>query len=86
MEKANCIFADETCIIVLCPFCDKLHRHGTPRNLGESRVSHCQKGEYTIGEVFSDDCVRQALKTHQRGIEAKRRARREAKAPLPLPE
>ena len=34
-----------------------------------------------IGEVFSDDCVRQALKTYQRGIEAKRRARQEAKAP-----
>lgn len=67
--KASCVFADETVIIVLCPYCSKLHKHGGTG----PRAAHCHKGEYTVGEVFSDQFIEQAFKQHQKRLEARRK-------------
>jgi hypothetical protein len=72
--QANCIFVDDVIMIVLCPYCDRIHKHGVA-NAG-SRSAHCGKGEYTIGEVFSDAYVYQAFKQYKQKTEARRRAQK----------
>ena len=69
--QANCIFVDDVIMLVLCPYCDRMHKHGIA-NVG-SRSAHCGKGEYTIGEVFSDQFILQAFKQHQMKLKAQRK-------------
>jgi hypothetical protein len=68
---ASCVFADETTLIVFCPYCSKLHKHGAG-TVG-TRMAHCHKGEYVVGEVFSDQFIAQAFKQHQKKLEARRK-------------
>lgn len=77
MVEASCVFADESTLIVLCPYCSKLHRHGSGATPG-GRVAHCGKGEYFIGTVFSDQYIAQAFKQHQKLLETKRKKKSEA--------
>ena len=79
MEKASCIYSDETTILVLCPFCGKLHKHGGG-SATEIRAAHCHKGEYLIGEIFSDVYITNAFKIHKRVLVAARAKRAEKKA------
>ena len=67
--EASCVYADELIIVVLCPYCSKLHKHlqGSPMS------SHCSKGEYRVGHVFSDQFIAQALKQHQHKMESRRK-------------
>ena len=73
---ASCIFADETALIVICPYCAKLHRHGAGAVPG-ARTAHCGKGEYMIGDVFSDSYIAQAFKQYKTRLGAKRAAPKE---------
>jgi len=72
MQSASCVFADETTLIVFCPYCAKLHKHGSGAGTGP-RTAHCHRGEYVIGEVFSDQFIEQAFKQHQKKLEARRK-------------
>lgn len=69
--QASCVFADETTLIVFCPYCAKLHKHGS--GVAGSRVAHCHRGEYTVGAIFSDQFIEQAFKQHQKKLEARRK-------------
>lgn len=68
---ASCVFADETTLIVFCPYCSKLHKHGS--GVAGPRMAHCHRGEYIVGTVFSDQFIEQAFKQHQKKLEAKRK-------------
>ena len=69
--QAPCVFADETTLIVFCPYCSKLHKHGS--GVAGARMAHCHRGEYTVGAVFSDQFIEQAFKQHQKKLEARRK-------------
>lgn len=69
--QASCVFADESTLIVFCPYCSKLHKHGS--GVVGPRVAHCHRGEYIVGGVFSDQFIEQAFKQHQKKLEARRK-------------
>lgn len=71
MQQAPCVFADETTLLVFCPYCAKLHKHGS--GVVGPRVAHCQRGEYVVGEAFSDQFIEQAFKQHQKKLVARRK-------------
>ena len=58
--------------------CGKLHKHGASAT--EIRAAHCHKGEYLIGEIFSDVYITNAFKIHKRVLVAARAKRAEKKA------
>ena len=64
--SATIIFVDAEGVIVICPFCLKLHKHGATMTTNESRSSHCLKGEYILGEVMSEKDVVLAIEYRQR--------------------
>jgi hypothetical protein len=78
--SALVVFTDADCVIVSCPFCQKLHKHGASITANESRSSHCQKGEYILGDVLSDKEVALAIEYRQREKERCRVRKQKEKA------
>lgn len=70
---ANILYTDEFHIIVLCPFCGTLHKHGSAITQGESRSSHCKKGEYEFGNVISPRDLGLAIKRREYDLQRKRK-------------
>ena len=72
---ATIIYTDETQILVQCPFCKTLHKHGSAISVGESRSSHCGKGEYEFGNVISPHDLALALKRREYDLIRKRKTK-----------
>lgn len=70
---APIVFTDEYHVIVICPYCDTYHKHGTTITTGESRSANCHKGEYILGDVISPRTIRIAVKRREADLERKRK-------------
>lgn len=70
--KADILFADEVLCIVLCPYCHGKHKHGEISGPNDARASHCQKGEYVLGDLIKDVDLFNALKRRRYDLQVKK--------------
>jgi len=62
--EATTIYADETHVIVICPYCQTTHKHGNAPG-ANYRSSHCNQGEYKLGPLIEPYYIFKAIERRQ---------------------
>jgi hypothetical protein len=78
LPEADILYCDETTVVILCPYCDMVHKHGTGLHAsieGHTRSSHCHKGEYKFGNVITGTEIKLSIKNRKYDIMTKREYR-----------
>lgn len=71
--KAEIIFADAEVCIVMCPFCNCLHKHGEIWGANDARGSHCRRGDYILGDTVKDNELFNAIKRRRYELQMKKK-------------
>jgi hypothetical protein len=80
--EAHILYCDESLVVVLCPFCDMVHKHsvGVPAATEwDYRSSHCRKGDYKFGKVLTGADLKTCIKSRENAIQSKREYRKKQK-------
>jgi hypothetical protein len=73
IKSAKILHQDDSCVIVVCPYCFATHRH--PLAGGKNRESACFSGEYELGERLTPTDIAYAIRGRERMIISKRQYR-----------